>query len=396
MQVIFPTGPRRSPSRRRILLHSLAGAGGALFAPALIGRARAETVIRIGQIEALTGPSAAAGIRGRDGAILAAEDINAAGGLSDAKGGKFRLEVAAEDMANDPKQAVTVFRQFATDSSDNRRDRSDQFGRLRPDRADREPGQTAARRRRIRAPLKEWNGFAYRVNPVAASAVPVVLKKLVPQLHIKRLAVLYDQTQDGQVGDAEVCKKMAGGLGYEVVSVEAFRAGDQDFSPQLATIRSTKPDAIYVAAAPGGVRAVSQIREIGFEQPLLTGYGAFQDPVFWDGTKGQVKGGYTWIGQDLSSPDAQLKSFLDRYNRRFPQQATSFSIYGCDAVYTIAEAVKRAGGIDRQKIAQALSNFEFTTPLGTKISFKNPPEGDNLTPGVVVIQITGRGTYTAV
>ena len=40
--------------------------------------------------------------------------------------------------------------------------------------------------------------------------------------------------------------------------------------------------------------------------------------------------------------------------------------------------------------------MDFTTPLGTKVTFKNPPGGDNLTPSVVVIQVTGRGTYTAV
>src|SRR5579884_8035 len=101
------------PTRRRLLTASLAGAGAALFAPALIGKARAEDVIRIGQIEALTGPSSPAGIRGRDGALLAAEEINKAGGVA----GKFRLEMAAQDMANDPKQAVTLFRQSATDNA---------------------------------------------------------------------------------------------------------------------------------------------------------------------------------------------------------------------------------------------------------------------------------------
>ena len=58
--------------------------------------------------------------------------------------------------------------------------------------------------------------------------------------------------------------------------------------------------------------------------------------------------------------------------------------------------MKRAGSIDREKVQQALSSMDFTTPLGTKVTFKNPPAGDNLTPSVVVIQVTGRGTYAAV
>jgi len=43
-----------------------------------------------------------------------------------------------------------------------------------------------------------------------------------------------------------------------------------------------------------------------------------------------------------------------------------------------------------------LAKVQFTTPLGTKVTFKNPPAGDNLTPSVVVVEVTGRGAYTAV
>jgi ABC-type branched-subunit amino acid transport system substrate-binding protein len=60
----------------------------------------------------------------------------------------------------------------------------------------------------------------------------------------QQLAVIYDQTQDGQVRDAEVCKQLPAKLGYELVAFEAFRMGDQDFSPQITKIRSLKPDAI--------------------------------------------------------------------------------------------------------------------------------------------------------
>jgi branched-chain amino acid transport system substrate-binding protein len=386
-----------TPTRRRALSQAVAAASGLVIAPGLIRRARAETVVKLRQIEPLTGPSAAYGIRARDGAAMAVEEINAAGGVTDGKSGKFMLEIAAEDMANDPKQAVTIFRQFASDNSvvaSIGPTNSVGFVPLVPIAGQVKlplVGDGSG------APIKEWNPWAFRVNPIAATAVPVLLKKVVEKLQIKRLAVLYDQTQDGQVGDAMVCKNMAKELGYELVAFEAFRAGDQDFSPQLATIRNTKPDTIYVAGATGdGVRATSQIKEMGFKQPLITGYGSFADPVYWDGTKGQIKGDYTWLGQDLSSPTAQLKQFLDRYNKKFPQEATSFSTYGYDAVHTLAEAVKQAGGPDREKVQAALAKVQFTTPLGTKVTFKNPPAGDNLTPSVVVVEVTGRGAYTAV
>ncbi|MSO77664.1 MAG: hypothetical protein EXQ87_12285 [Alphaproteobacteria bacterium] len=384
-------------NRRRFTGMAAAGAGLAILAPAITGRAQSTGVIKLGHIQPITGPSAAYGIRARDGAILAIEDINKAGGFTDKSGKKYTFEMMVGDMVNDPRQAIILFRQYATDEA--------MIASLGPTNSvGFVPLVPVAAQIKLPligngsgAPIKEWNKFVYRVNPVAETAVPVYLKKIVARENVKRLAVIYDQTQDAQAGDAELCKKLAGEFGYEVVAFEAFRANDQDFSPQIAKIRAARPDAIYVAAATGdGVKVVSQIREAGIEKRLITGYGSFQDPVYWDGTKGGVKGDYTWLGQDLSTPGPQLKSLLDRYNARFPQEATSFSAFGYDSVIAVLEGLKKVGRVDREALADALSDFDTTTPLGTRMTFKNPPGGNNTNPSVVTIQVTGRGTYTAV
>jgi ABC-type branched-subunit amino acid transport system substrate-binding protein len=129
---------------------------------------------------------------------------------------------------------------------------------------------------------------------------------------------------------------------------------------------------------------------------MMTGFGSFQDPVYWDGTHGEIKGSYTWLAQDLASPTPSVKNFIDRYKAKFSQEATSFSTYGADALFTIAEAVKKAGAPTRAKMQEALAELDAASPLGTHITFHNPPDGNNNTPNVVAIQITGRGTYVAI
>lgn len=382
---------------RRHFASLAAGAGAVLASPVTL-RAQAASTIKIGHIQPLTGPSAAYGIRGRDGALMAIDEINKSGGWTDSKGKTYSFEISNGDMANDPKQAITLFRQYATDAQT--------LVVLGPTNSvGYVPLVPVAGQIKLPligngsgAPVKEWTPYAYRVNPIGAIAAPALLKKVVAIEKVKRLAVIYDQTQDAQAGDAEQCKLNAAALGLEVVAYEAFRANDQDFSPQISKIRSVKPDAVYVAAATGdGIKVSSQLREAGIEKPLLTGYGSFQDPVYWDGTKGAVKGDYTWLAQDLSSPNAQLKGFLETYNARFPQQeATSFSTFGYDSVYAVLAALKKSGEADREKIAAALSGLDYTTPLGSRITFKNPPDGNNINPSVVVVKVSGRGTYTVV
>src|SRR5215831_3712797 len=389
--------PQAPTMTRRRFTASAAGAASLIAAPAVL-RAQTASIIRIGHIQPLTGPSAAYGIRARDGAQMAVEEINAAGGWTDVKGKQHTFELTVGDMANDPKQAITLFRQFATNP--------EVLVNLGPTNSvGFVPIVPVAGQIKLPligngsgAPIKEWNAHAYRVNPIGAVAAPALLKKVVEREKVKRLAVIYDQTQDAQAGDAEQCRLNEKALGYEIVAYEAFRANDQDFSPQISKIRSVKPDAIYVAAATGdGIKVVTQIRDAGIDTPLMTGYGSFQDPVYWDGTKGSVKGDYTWLAQDLSSPTHQLRTFLDKYNAKFTQQeATSFSTFGYDSVFTLLEALKKAKVSDRDGLAAALQTLDFTSPIGSRITFKNPPDGNNVNPSVVVVKVQGRGTYDAV
>ena len=371
-----------------------AGTALGLAMPPTIGRAQPAT-LRITSVQAITGPSSPYGWRARDGAQLLADDINAAG-LS-IGGTTYRLDIRTEDMANDPQQAITLLRQAASNP--------EVLAVIGPSNSvGYVPSVPAAGQLNIPmvgagsgAPVKQWNIWSYRVNPVSDTAIPVLLRKAHAQVQFKRLGVIYDQTQDGQAGDAQVCKLLAQELGYEVVAFEAFRAGDQDFSAQLATIRSRKPDAMFVAAATGdGVKVSSQIREAGFTIPMMTGFGSFQDPVYWDGTHGEIKGCYTWLAQDLASPTPLVKSFIDRYKAKFSQEATSFSTYGTDALFAIAEALKKTGAPTRAKIQEALAALDVVSPIGTHLTFHNPPDGNNNTPNVVAIQITGRGTYVAI
>ena len=123
---------------------------------------------------------------------------------------------------------------------------------------------------------------------------------------------------------------------------------------------------------------------------MITGYDSFRDPVYWDGSQGAVKGGYTWLAQDVNSATGKLKEWVAAYNGRFKLESTSFSTYGYDAVWTVAECIKQTNGTDRGKVQEVLTSLNYTSPLGSAISFKNPPHGNNLTPSVTVVQVTGR------
>jgi len=385
------------PNRRTFLKSSAGGIAGGLFAPALIGRANAATVVHLASIQSLTGPSSPIGTRGRDGAELAINQINKAGGFTDAKGNAYTISVVNEDFGNDPKQAVTLFRQQASDTSILAiMGPTNSVGFL--------PSIPMAKQFEILAisngsgaPVKEWNPWAYRVNPTSVTAVPILLKKTRSAIGFKRLSVIYDQTQDAQFGDAKACQALQSEYGYEVVSFDAFRSKEQDFSPQIAKLKNASPDAIYVAASTGdGIKVVSQIRSLGLAQPVITGFGQFTDPVYWSGSAGGIMGGYTWISVDLKGAKGKLGDWIAEYNKTFPLPAINESVFAYDAVHAIVESVRIAGRAERGAIREVMSHLNHVTSLETHIKFQNPPHGDNLSPVVTVVKITGSGKYDIV
>jgi branched-chain amino acid transport system substrate-binding protein len=387
----------RLAMNRRTLMKGAAAIGGGIVAlPSIVGVAHAATVVKIAQVEALTGPSSAYGQRCRDGAIMAVEEINAAGGFADSKGTQYTLELSTEDMANDARQAVTLYRQHALNAA--------YVAQVGPaNSVGYVPMVPLAGQLKLPvigaagAPVKRWSEWAYRVNPVSGTATPILLDKVIKRNGIKRLAVIYDQTQDAQAGDAEVCQKSKDQFGYELVAFEAFNGGDQDFAAQITTIKGAKPDAVYVASTTGdGIKVTSQLRAMGIDKPLLTGYGNFQDPLYWDGTNGGIKDCYTWTGRDYKSAEGPVVDWLARYAKRFKLEVTTYSSYGYDYVFCIVEAIKRANSTDRNKVNEALKSLDFVTPIGTHVTFKNPPTGENMTPTVTILQMTGRAAYTAI
>lgn len=394
----WESAPARQMSRRTLLKSAACLATGAMVGPWFIGQARAQsTAIKVMHMQSLTGPSAAYGIRARDGALMAANELNAAGGVRDRTGRVYRLEVVAGDIVNDPKQAITLLRQSALDS---------QFvAAIGPTNSvGFVPLVPVAGQMKIPligngsgAPIKKWNEWAYRVNPVAQAALPITLRTVVKRENIKRLAVIYDQTQDAQAGDAMICKEEAASLGYEIVAFQAFRNGDQDFSAQIGVVKNARPDAIFVAASTGdGVKVVTQLRGAGLTQPLLTGNGSFDDSVYWDGTKGEIQGGYTYVSQDFGTAPEAVKTWLKRYDDANQLKATAYSLFAAGSIWTLAECIKKGAGIGRDDIREVLASLSFVDPLGAKVTFKNPPHGDNLTPTVTVVKITGRGAYATV
>ena len=87
---------------------------------------------------------------------------------------------------------------------------------------------------------------------------------------------------------------------------------------------------------------------------------------------------------------------LSLYKDKYGEIPNIYGVMGWDIEKIALEAVKNTcSSTDREKFTafvDSLKDFPAAT-LGV-INFKNPPSGDNVTPGVAVGITTGRGTFT--
>jgi branched-chain amino acid transport system substrate-binding protein len=358
-----------------------------------------EKVIHFSSINGQTGQSAAYGSKVIEGVNLAAKVIDDAGGFADRCGSKYKVKVTTGDMANSREQAVSLLRQAAADAT--------VLAVVGPSPSTGYvPMVPVAGQLKIpviatgsAAPIKEWNPWSFRLNTTSKVAAPGMMKTLKTKFDTKHIALIYDVTQDGQRGEAELIRNSAKEIGYDVVAFEAFRAGDNDFRPQLSKIKATKADwvAIY-GATPELAKVVNQMAELGIKANIVTGFGTFNDPVVWDLTEGKVKGGYSWSAyfalEDPARPE--IAKMVQLYKKEYGHDPTLYSFYGWDALNVYVEAAKRAcTATDREKFRQALNTIDNFTTLSGKATFKNPPDGENLSAAVIVNQTTGRGMFEA-
>jgi len=348
--------------------------------------------IKLYGLNSMTGDSAPYGAKSQHGAELYVKELNAAGGLTDDCGKTHKVELSVHDMQDSKAEAVTQVRNAATDDSvlavvglTN----SIGFAAAEPIAASIKIPiiNTGAG-----VPIKAWNTWAYRVNGTADFFSLGMMKVLVQKMHVTTVGIIFQNDQDAQVAAAEVTRDSAKTLGYDVVAYESYRSSDTDYSAQLQNIKKSGAKWIGVyATTDGASKIVRQIREMGIDAEIFSGFATPVDPHAWDLSQGGMKGAYSWAEADLGGADAPVQKFLKGYKEQFNEDATIYSVYGYVGAAAVLDAAKKAcTSTDRNALVKALSTLKYDGLIGT-ITFKNPPTGQNQSPSLVVTQTTGRG-----
>jgi branched-chain amino acid transport system substrate-binding protein len=365
-----------------------------LGATLLVNPATAQDTIKIGVTQPLTGAFAASGNYVAQGAKLAEDDINAAGGVLGKK-----IQLIVEDNKSNPTEAVATVEKLIV---------NDKVPVLMGAWSSTLTLAVMPKLMEYKVPMivetsssgkitTSGNPYIFRIGPTSEMEAKA-FQELLPKLNIKKADFL-NTNNDFGIGSADEYSKMLKANGVAIGVRETMDPKAIDFSAQLTAIKASGGDALFVTTAVEQVTLIlKQMKELRLTHRIFTTGGSNSPDQLiaqaGDAANGSYHGVFfpPWFPEMTKYPDV-AKRYMEGWKKHnYNVGGLTEGFRGWDGIHVIAEAIKAAGKPDAEAIRAALWNVKVQGIYGDIVFTKQGPpgkeSGQNI-PSVHLIKIEG-------
>jgi branched-chain amino acid transport system substrate-binding protein len=208
--------------------------------------------------------------------------------------------------------------------------------------------------------------YIFRINPPASEyseAVQSFIKEVAKD--VKTVALLYENSSFGQ-SSSKSFEEDAKRMGLKIVVKEGYQAGAIDFKPILTKVKAANPDMIYmVSYVMDASLLMRQSKELRINPKMFVGGGAgFTLPEFAKSAGDSANGVFSatlWI-ETLPFPGA--KEYFDKFKKKYGFETEYHGAEAYAAMYVVADALKRAKSITPKDVRDALATTDMKTAFG--------------------------------
>ncbi len=312
-----------------------------LFLLSLTQVQQATGEIVIGLQAPLTGPNGEFGEAMRDGAQLAVDRINSAGGIN---GQTVRLVVG--DDKSQPADGVAVVQRFVTEQGF-----SGVLGGFNSS-VNLATQQVTGKAGVIHLHMgaspklaqdKTKNPLLFRAILTDIVFVPHMVNYIVGERKFQRIAIIAENTDYG-LAELETFKEKASAAGAKIVATETYNPGDTEFSAQLATIKQANPEALMIAGlVTESALIATQARGLGMTDVQFFSPSDGVDTPQLITLGGEAVEGYIFASMiDLTREDPRVQDFKQlAQSKGIAVQAYTAITY--DAANVLFEAFSKVG-----------------------------------------------------
>lgn len=216
----------------------------------------------------------------------------------------------------------------------------------------------------------------WQTGPLASTQIATLLS-YARQKNYRRVALVSDNSAISQA-TAKAFKAEFDKTGMQVVADELLPSGAQSAEAQMQKVRAAKPDAIFLATllTPENLLVLRYYRSNGMKTPLIGNYN-LAVPVYMSVAKGLLDGLVFVDVWDPAKP--QVRQFVAGYTKAMGSEPHNLMGYGYDGVMLAADAIRRAGSTDKDKVRQAMQATQgFRGVLGSTGATYGFPEGKRI------------------
>src|SRR5471030_1699339 len=337
--------------------------------------------IKIGVAGPFTGGSAPMGVSMRDGVKLAVAEINAKGGLlgrqiqlieRDDEAKNERGVQIAQELINKEKVVATVG--YINTGVALASQRFYQEAKI-PVMNNVATGSIVTKQF---ADQPENYIFRNAANDQIQSHM--IIQEAVDNRHFKKVAILADSTNYGQLGREDL-EKALDKKGMKAVAIEKYNIKDVDMTAQLLKAKQAGAEVVLTyGIGPELAQIANGMEKLGWKVPLIGSWtlsmANFIDNAGKNGDGTRMP--QTFI-EDPTTP--KRKAFIDAYvkayhppNGRMPSPVSAAQ--GYDSIYLLAAAIKQAGSTDGPKVRAALESLNENVD-GVVTMYSKPFTKDN-------------------
>ncbi len=359
-----------------------------------VGVAWGADAIKIGYLANLTGDGATWGTHERDGALLAAEEINAAGGVLGRP-----LEVICYDVKGRPEDAINAARRLIFE------DKVVVIGGTNYSGLNLATGPIAEEGK-----VPQIGSFATNptvtVDPVTDKARPysfricftdpyqgkVMAEYFYNKLGIRKAAIIHDVASDYSEGLTQFFIKTFSELGGKIVGNYGFSAGDVDFRAQLTNAKDSGAEGLAMPLLYKEMGLImKQAAELGWKPAFIGGDG--YSPNIGE-IAGPAADGSYWV-YHLAPEDPILVPLAEKIEKRFGAKPTEIvnTVAAYDMVYWMADALKRAGKAEGPAVRDALEETKDLKLLHFTLTLDKATHNPLNKPAAILIFKEGAAKY---
>jgi branched-chain amino acid transport system substrate-binding protein len=219
------------------------------------------------------------------------------------------------------------------------------------------------------------DNYVFRVSASDNIQAPMIVEEAVTRRGFKKVAILADSTNYGQLGRDDLEKALAI-KGVKAVAVEKFNIKDVDMTAQLLKAKEAGAEAVLTyGIGPELAQIANGMTKLGWKVPMIGSWTlSMANYIDNAGPGGEgARMPQTFI-QEPTTPKRQ--SFIINYLKTFNPKGNRIdspvsAAQGYDSIYLLAAAIKQAGSTEGPKVRAALEDLK--TPVTGVVTTYNKP-----------------------